>query len=429
MNFRARVSGFLFFVIASFSAFGGGQTTNSITGTWVENNPGGTGCPALEIDADNRPTVFSLTQVAPPHGTSDFTLYALQQYVQDAPNSEWKNDFPIYNLNQRELVTSPSVSLNGEGAAFLSWVETKQQYGEPSIVVGRRVGASEQHYLFGIDPTKDAFAVSSKLDEQGNPVVAWSEGLAVGEMSSGQVALDYLKQAYYPRDPQREEVYSDTMTYVRHWDGTAWQDVGTPLEGHNPALVLDKQGAPYVIYVRTVAEKSELVVVYWDGEGWKQIGDAISDSLLDNFRSSSLVFDDEEMPIVAVMGLDENGVFDLIVKKWDGSSWQRLGEDSSKVEGYNPLAVSLDYRAGKLVVASIEVKPQTSDFEPPQTLFVKEWNGDSWQLLGAEVSSNAACPVVKLDDQGNPVVAWSQILDDGLRDLSAVVKLSHFVRE
>jgi hypothetical protein len=96
------------------------------------------------------------------------------------------------------------------------------------------------------------------------------------------------------------------------------------------------------------------------------------------------------------------------------------------VANYNHFDVSLDYRDGKLVVATIEAKPRTFDFEPSRTLFVREWNGENWQHLGAgEVASDAACPAVKLDDQGDPYVAWSHIVNDGRRD----VKLSHFVRE
>jgi hypothetical protein len=405
------------------------QTINSVRGTWFENSPGGTGCPALEFDADDSPTIFSLTPVPPPNGTIDFTLYALQQYMQDASTKEWENDFPIYNLNPREFVNNLSLSIDETGSSFISWVESKHQYGKPSIVVGTKAGAGETHHIFSNDAHKDAFAVSSTLDERGHPIVAWSEGYLQTETSKRRSVNNYLQQSYYLRYPQREQIYSDTITYVKSWNGTTWEDVGIPLEGHNPTLVLDKQDVPYIGYVRTTANQTEAIVVYWDGQRWKQMGEAVSDSLLDEYHNLSLVLDDEGIPIVALVGLDENERFDLIVAKWNGSSWQHLGKDSIFVAGYNPLDVSLDYRNGKLVLAAIEAQPQTLDFEPSQKLFVKEWNGKSWQLLGGEVAFDAACPIVKLDSHGNPHVAWSQISGDGRRDLYTVVRLSHFVRE
>jgi hypothetical protein len=271
MNVYPLFSRYLFFIIVSFFALGYGQATNSIPGTWVESEPGGTGCPALALYPDNRPTLFALTIVGV--STTDYALYVLQQNIQDAGTGKWENDFPIYNLNQRELVSNLSLTLNEAGSAFVTWVESKHQYSEPSIVIGRKDGAGEEYHMFSNDPSKDAFAVSSVFDKQSNPVVAWSEGFSEAEMpsSSGQVvtddfyqvALDYLQQSYYPR---REQHYSDTMTYVQHWDGTAWQNVGTPLKGRNPTLVLDEQDVPYLSYVQTTADQSEAVVVYWDGQ-------------------------------------------------------------------------------------------------------------------------------------------------------------------
>lgn len=417
-------------------AIGYGQTiSSSVSGTWVENNPGGTGCPALALYPDNRPTLFALTTVGV--STTDYALYVLQQNILDTSTNEWENDYPVYNLNPREFVSNLSLTLDETGSAFVTWVESKHQYGEPSIVVGTRGGASEPYHFFRNDPSKDAFAVSSKLDKQGNPFVTWSEGFSEVKAARVQiedtayfysVGVDYLLQSIYPRYPQREQDYSDTATYVQHWDGTTWQDVGAPLEGYSPILILNKQDVPYLSYVRTTADQPEVVVVYWNGQNWEQIGDVISSNPdRDHF---SLVLDKDGMPIVALIELNNYEKTQLIVKKWDGSRWQRLGENSVVVAGYNPLDVSLDYRNDKLVVVTIEAKPRTFDFDPPQTLFVKEWNGENWQHLGAgEVASDAACPVIKLDDQGDPYVAWSQIVNDGRRDLYTTVRLSHFVRE
>jgi hypothetical protein len=418
---RLAVSGF-FLVSICF-----GQSTDYIPGTWVENNPGGIGCPALALYSNDSPTMFALTPIGV--STSDFALYILQQNMQDASTGKWENDFPVYNLNPREFVSNLSLTLKETVSSFITWVESKHQYNEPSIVVGRRGGAGEPYYIFSHDTRKDAFAVSSKFDKQGNPVVAWSEGFSETSILSGQVALDYLQQSYYPRYPRQEQNYSDTVTYLKRWDGTTWQDVGTPLNGYNPTLVLDKKDVPYLSYIRTAATGYEVVVVYWDGQAWQQLGDVLTENLFDVSHTLSFILDDEGMPIIAFIGLSESEQPKLIIKRWSGTAWQSLGEDSVVVTGHNPFDASLDYRDGKLVLATIEAKPQTFDFEPPQTLFVKTWNGESWQLLSeGPVSLDAACPVIQVDSQGNLYVAWSQIVSDGHTAYTSV-QISHFVRE
>jgi hypothetical protein len=418
---RLAVSGF-FLVSICF-----GQSTDYIPGTWVENNPGGIGCPALALYSNDSPTMFALTPIGV--STSDFALYILQQNMQDASTGKWENDFPVYNLNPREFVSNLSFTLEGTGSAFVTWIESKHQYGEPSIVAGTRSGAGERHHILSNNLGKDAFAVSSTLDKQGNPIVAWSEGYFQTDTSKRRRVNDYLQQSYYPRYPRQEQNYSDTATYVKRWDGTTWQDIGTPLDGYNPTLVLDKKDVPYLSYIRTAATGYEVVVVYWDGQAWQQIGDVLTQNLFDVSRTLSFILDNEGMPIIAFIGLSENEQPKLFIKRWNGTAWKSLGEDSVVVDGHNAFDVSLDYRDGKLVVATIEAKPQTFDFEPPQLLYVKEWNGGSWQLLGGDlVSSGAACPVIQVDSQGNLYVAWSQIVSDGHTAYTSV-QISHFVRE
>ncbi len=202
---------------------------------------------------------------------------------------------------------------------------------------------------------------------------------------------------------------------------------------------MDKDGTLFLGYFHNLDLEGqiEVIIVYWDGQTWQQVGELPKNFGI-AFPSSStsrisLVLDDEGMPVVAWVGYDDSSGqsrLRLFIKHWNGGSWQDLEEGSVSQSNQATFDVALDYRNGRLVLATIESGLTDLGYEASQLLYIRELNSKRWQLLGdTYVSVGAACPVIRLDSQGNPYVAWSYIIDDGGEYYRTQAKLSHFIRE
>jgi len=114
----------------------------------------------------------------------------------------------------------------------------------------------------------------------------------------------------------------------------------------------------------------------------------------------------EAMPIPAASGAM---IYQLIVKHWDGTAWERLGDPlnvdvSEQIMDQPSIAVD---PADEPIVAFNEKHGGVA------TVYVRRWNGSAWDLLGAtglngDSTENANSPVLALDTSGNPIVAWQE---------------------
>ncbi len=114
-------------------------------------------------------------------------------------------------------------------------------------------------------------------------------------------------------------------------------------------------------------------------------------------------------PVAAICEGTDGGRASLIVYAWDGNQWNRLGPGPLNVFGpeggaLKPALVS----DGKSVwVAWPEFLPGR-----PPLLFVKQWDGQSWRLVGGPLNEQPGRgavhhPVLAIL-AGKPVVAWTE---------------------
>ena len=232
------------------------QNRDSIPGSWTALPVGGntTGCPEFETRPEGWTILIAALETefhTPPVVYSQFNLY---NFFPDDTDMWTARGSPI-NLNPAEGLTSLSYHftyLEDSFVAFASWIETRYNYGQTPVVVGKLYTrqTDPMTQLFQADPGKDAYAVSSLIDSEEKPVIAWSEGVAPRVKS-------YLNDANRVTFVDGTE-YQDSMIYVQRWNGTAWQTLGQPLQGARPELASTSQGRLYLSYVREASEQNQV---------------------------------------------------------------------------------------------------------------------------------------------------------------------------
>jgi hypothetical protein len=124
----------------------------------------------------------------------------------------------------------------------------------------------------------------------------------------------------------------------------------------------------------------------------------------------SVALGPEGRPVVVWSDLNDSGRF-LAVLAWDGTQWKRLGEGPTPIQGgarraplHPVLAVDAN---GRPIVAWTDISAQNE-----RQLYVSRWTGQQWEALGgplgpAQGYAGATLPSLALDTAGRPVVAWT----------------------
>ena len=232
----------------------------------------------------------------------------------------------------------------------------------------------------------DTYQRSLALDASGNPTVAW-----------------------------REVVAGAYNIYVKKWDGTTWNLVGGSLNisaaknADDQVLALDSSGNPTVAWSETDGTSKNIYVKKWNGTAWNLVGTTFLDVNTNQpALNPSLALDSSGNPTVAWIEYDGTS-YNVYVKKWNGTSWNQLGatflDANSNRDAENP-SLALDSGGNPTVVWH-----ETDAIS--KNIYVKKWNGTAWALIGAtfldaNLNLNAENPSLALDSSGSPTVAWHE---------------------
>ena len=185
-------------------------------------------------------------------------------------------------------------------------------------------------------------------------------------------------------------------------------DLNVGVDGHGASLAMDSHsGRPYVAWVNGLAEsvQTDIYLKYWDGKAWQELGGSATGGGISNdgviSEEPSLAVGEDGLPVVAYRAYDESSNdFDIIVKKWTGTSWQELldpnghpfpktvgglgtvyggGVSNDVFNSFNPsLAVGPDN--APVVAWSSRAFGQAAE------IYVRRWNGTNWETLGDSAS-------------------------------------------
>ena len=241
---------------------------------------------------------------------------------------------------------------------------------------------------------------SQAMSPDGAPVVAWDDDRGDGE-----------------------------EIYIRRWNGSTWAEIGngsatgggissTPGASTSPSLVVASDGSPLVAWETSAGADYEIYLRRWNGSAWVAMGGSASGGGISNNNAGSyapsLVVDAGGAPIVAWYDAGD-GDWEIYVRRWNGSSWVEMGDNSAAGGG-------ISNNSGSSRLPSLAVGPDgvpiiawEDDSSGNLEIYVRRWNGSAWVEMGSGsaagggVSNNAGAsqkPRVVIAPDNTPLIAW-----------------------
>lgn len=229
----------------------------------------------------------------------------------------------------------------------------------------------------------------------------------------------------YDTDPSNpaNNPFSFTMQLAFGQNNQEFKRVGAPLNqafsasGGESSITLDAAGHPVVAYTQFNGLYTDLLVKQWDGNDWFEV--SAQPNLIQTFaiESPSIAHKDANQFAVAWSELSDpfTNQSDVYVKQYDpvAADWIPLGSvDMVPNNSATEPAVALNASNRPMVVWT-----EPDDSSGINQVQVKEWDGTSWVSLGGSLnfdpSMHAGLPDIATDPAGNPYVTWTEDNLDG----------------
>jgi hypothetical protein len=219
-----------------------------------------------------------------------------------------------------------------------------------------------------------------------------------------------------------ESTGSVTNIRVYRWNGSTWVNVGGPLSGSSiedsnatvPSLAVDGNGNPTVAWYEAVGEGGNIYVQKFNGSSWWSVGtEVISVIGRDGDDGSSyppsLALDSNGNPILAWSDYNSDGNEKIYVRKFDGISWVNVGSGE----------LGTDYGTVRRVWNSVPILALDNNGNPA-VAWLENDSGDlmidaarftnnNWTPSGYVSSRGYASSLaLTLDSRGKPFVAWHE---------------------
>ncbi|MDH3322537.1 MAG: T9SS type A sorting domain-containing protein [Flavobacteriaceae bacterium] len=237
-------------------------------------------------------------------------------------------------------------------------------------------------------------------------------GISIGTHSSVSLALDAAGKPYV--------AFQNTEgTIVKKFNDNNWEDVGVDgeLVGYtfNNSIAIAPDGMPYVVYTDE-DNGNKLIVKKYDGSQWVKVGDVVSDKegfyrciAIDPSGTPFVLYMDSEEPCSTVEKKT------LTVKKFDGSVWVDTGLVG--YPGWNPCSLTVHYPA---LTISDSGTPFIAflDSDNANKIAIKKYSNGVWSSVGDAFdtgwSSNHGILHFSLviDRSGNPYLAYGSFREN-----------------
>jgi uncharacterized protein YegL len=339
----------------------------------VSNNDGESETPSIAIAPDGSPYVAWMDDSGGVTHQIYIRLWDGNRWTEVGTDSATNGGIS----NNHFVDGGPSIAISPDGIPYVAWVDSS--LGDSEIYIKKWNGSYWAEVGTGSasgggisDNDRYSWQPSVTISPEGTPYVAW---------------MDYSG--------------GGAQIYVRRWNGNIWEEIGLMSasyggisncgQSENPAIAVALDGTPYVTWRAEHqdgdASRWNIYVRRWDGSSWEEVGSgsATAGGISANIGTStnpSIAIDSNHKVYVTWQD-SSSGNIEIYVKRWDGSSWVEVGAGSASGGGisnnigqsWNPsLAISqsnipyitwTDTSSGG---QDIYVRRFTGDLEPGDTI-------------------------------------------------------------
>lgn len=249
------------------------------------------------------------------------------------------------------------------------------------------------------------------LGESINPVGSYAMPMQVVVSSEDQVVVAYTEYATL-----NDFIEAETPNVViKRWSGKVWQQLNKftddGLGFHQLKLKPDGK------HLLSLRQEDNLVLREWSGSAWvTQKTIPLQMNPVNEFAETyvyhtAIALDNTQYPVIAWFEYDYSAGLTgyLYVKRWNGNTWERLGQavHSVKDAQWPDIYLKVDAENRPVILFS-----EVIDDSPTRQLYVRRWD-HAWQTLGQgslniNKSSEALLTGLEFDPQANPIVSWSE---------------------
>ncbi|GEM49112.1 hypothetical protein [Deinococcus cellulosilyticus] len=176
-----------------------------------------------------------------------------------------------------------------------------------------------------------------------------------------------------------------------------------PTRGNkHPDIVLDSSGAPIVVWDESPhGTHADVLVKRWNGHTWEQLGGVVGFTNWSSYTDPAIAINGADLPVVTYT--EGSTTF---VKQWNGTSWVQLGG-----------ALTTDnqvYWQDVAINSQDQVLVAYEEGRDGFHTYVKQWDGTSWTMLGGSLRVNASGfstdNAIAIGPDDRPVVAFLELV-------------------
>jgi hypothetical protein len=356
-------------------------SAESASGGGISNNNGTSNYSSIAIDSNQIPYIV----------WSDSSDGDSEIYVRRWNGNSWEEvgsgSASGGGISNNSGVSNPpSIAIDADNVPYVTWSDLSG--GDAEIYIRRWKNSSWEEVGTGSasgggisDNSGSSYAPSIAIGPDKLPYVCWYD------FSAGNYEI-----------------------YIRRWNGSSWEEVGAGSAGgggisnnsgnsYSPSIVIGTDNLPYVSWDDYSNGDSEIYVRHWNGSTWEEVGagSASGGGISDNSGSSyssSIALSPENDPMVT-WNDTSTGDSEIYVRRWNGNSWAEVGTGSASGGGISnnngeSYAPTIAFGADKMPYIAWW-DDSLGNFE----IYVRRWNGNTWEEVlagsasGGGISNNA----------------------------------------